>query len=157
MEILASVFEYHPKNITSTIRDEEFINWRYFRSPFFSQYNFFIGGCKKPKSIILITRTLVHLGVAQTRVVDIFGNLDDKVGLLDLIRQAIQHSIKNNAVYITVNTSLSNIFKALLKSGFLPVSRPRVLCWHSSSDVYKEIQNNETHWSLADSDNDTFD
>ena len=34
VEILASVFEYQPKNITSTIRDEEFINWRYFRSPF---------------------------------------------------------------------------------------------------------------------------
>ena len=156
-ETLAKIYENQSKNITSIIRNEEFINWRYFKSPFFSQYNFFIGGYEKPKSIVLITRTLIHLGVVQTRIIDIFGNLNDKVGLLDIVRKATQHSIKNNTVYITVNVSFKNIFNTLLKSGFLPVSKPKVRCWHSSSDVNKEIQNNATHWSLADSDNDTFD
>ena len=74
-EILADIFKEQSKSITSTIRDKNFIQWRYFNSPFFSQYDFFVGGFKKPNSIAIVTRTLKHMNVTQTRVIDLFGNL----------------------------------------------------------------------------------
>ena len=156
-EILSEIFKYQSKNIVSTIRDKNFIQWRYFDSPFFSQYDFFVGGFQKQNSIIMITRTLNHMNVTQTRVIDLFGNLDDKKGLKDLLKNVIQHSIKKKSVYMTLSTSLSSVFKTFIKSGFLPISRSNFRYWHSSDKIMKKLLNNKMHWCLSDSDNDTFD
>ena len=157
IKILENIFKKQSKDIVTTIRDESFIRWRYFDSPFFSQYSFFVGGSQTPQSIALITRTLTHSGIVQTRVVDIFGNLNDKEGLLDLIRVAIKESIKKNSVYISSYVSLSDLFVTLLRSSFLPISRFRFRCLHSSANLMQEMMQKKAHWSLADSDNDSFD
>ena len=155
--ILENIFKKNPKNIVTTVRDESFINWRYFNSPFFSQYNFFIGGKDVSESIALVTRTLNHKGVIVTRIIDIFGNLNDKDGVTDLIKIAVKSSIKKNSAYITSYVSLSSFFFLMLKIGFFPISKSRFRCWNNSSVIVNEIMEKNSHWSLVDSDNDSFD
>jgi len=157
IKFLENIFKMQSKDIVTTIRDESFIKRRFFDSPFFSQYNFFVGGSQNSQSIVLVTRILIHKGVKQTRVLDIFGNLNDKDGLLDLIRFVIKDSIKKNSAYITFHVSLSSLFATLLKSGFFPIARSRFRCLHNSANLMQEIMQKKAHWSLSDSDNDSFD
>ena len=157
IKVLENIFKTQAKDIVTAIRDESYIRRRFFDSPFFSQYNFFVGGSQNSQSIAIITRTLIHLGVRQTRVLDIFGNLNDKDGLLDLIRFAIKDSIKKKSAYITFHVSLSSLRSTLLKSGFFPITRSRFRCLHNSENIMQEIMEKKAHWSLSDSDNDSFD
>ena len=93
----------------------------------------------------------------QTRVLDVFGNLNDKDGLLDLIRFTVKDSIKKNSAYITFHVSLSSLLVTLLKSSFFPITRSRFRCLHNSENIMQEIMKKKAHWSLSDSDNDSFD
>ena len=70
---------------------------------------------------------------------------------------ANKDSIKKNSAYMTFHVSLSSLFATLLKSGFFPITRSRFRCLHNSTNLMQEIMQKKAHWSLSDSDNDSFD
>jgi hypothetical protein len=156
-ESLAAIFHLYRRIFVTTNRDADFIRWRYLESPHRSQYTFFTGGAGQNPSLALITRTFTRQGVTVARILDIFGDLTDGKGLLDVLRLAIREAAKKGASQVTAWACNPTMMSALRSSMFI-LSAPARFCWLSGGkEVMRIIDETPCHWTLADSDNDTPD
>jgi hypothetical protein len=156
-ESLAAIFLRHREGWITTNRSADFIRWRYLESPHRSQYTFFIGGSGLTPSLAAVSRTLTRHGVTVTRILDIFGDLEDRKGLSDILRLVAREAVKRGASQVTAIASDPTLMSILRANGFF-VSVRFPFCWFSRDpEVVRIIGESRCHWVLADSDNDLLD
>jgi hypothetical protein len=154
-ELLARIFSSGACGWVTTNRDSAFFRWRYLDSPYLAEYAFFVAGpSQQDLTVAAITRTLQRGSSVVTRILDIFGDLDERLYLSSLLTLIIQNSISQGAVQITVAATNQQLLSVLKRKGFFPVA-PFRFCWISHDPaIMRAIQDTQSHWCLADSDSD---
>ena len=136
-------------------KDLDYFNWRYLKSPYRDDYEYYL--CHKPNDnqIVLILRKIKTKFGLKVRIVDMFGNLEDLKAVKDIMNFVIFRAIKKNANQITIMQSHQSLHRLLFSIGFIIFSKAR-LCL-SSENNYQIDQKEMMSWSLSDSDNDFSD
>jgi hypothetical protein len=156
---LAEVFfrysDYYKRNhIITTYRDTNFIEWRYGACPYRSQLVFYLAGQSEPPSHVLIARVMHSRLGKEVRILDVFGDLDNRTGLRDILRLAVRDAMCQGAYRVTAMTSLPVLRSVLPSIGFL-YSKKIAFCWHAQSqDLMRVFGESTCHWALADSNMD---
>jgi GNAT superfamily N-acetyltransferase len=149
---LADIYHRHTPHETliTTYRDEAFIQWRYLDAPYRDQLRFFTAGEK----VTIVTRTLDWQYGRITRILDVFGALDDEQTVRLALRAALTAAIEQGATEVNgifAHPGLISVCKAM---GFI-LSVGTLFCWHSDNQtMMNTLSDGSFHWLLHDSDND---
>lgn len=154
-EKIENVFLHNlEKNLVTTWRDRDFLDWRFRRSPFAKEHDFFIAGTENQPSHYLVARTFRKGGGIVTRILDIFGDLRQTDTIKDLVKAAVKVAAGRGACQVTALGWEPHIISILRSSGFLIRTKSR-FCWFSQSNqLFDDIERANLHWTLSDSDND---
>jgi GNAT superfamily N-acetyltransferase len=157
-QVLAAIFERHgPRAVATTYRDAAFIRWRYLDAPYRGELRFYVAGPAGDPTLALISRSMGSPSGTIVRVLDLFGDLDDRAGLRDIVLLALGDATRDGAIQVSVLTALPRLRSFFRALGFLFGAKAR-FCWHSHShDLLQRLQQKECHFSYADSDNDGAD
>ena len=151
---LAQVFFRYPTPRTTTWRDAEYLQWRFLDAPYLSQLRFYLAGPADAPTHVLITRRL-DLNVSAPAVfLDLFGDLEDSLGLSDIVRLAVRDAARERVDQIVSLSSVPKLTTVLQTVGF---RMPRALqfCWHSPNEtLMARFGEKDNHWTYADSDTD---
>lgn len=153
-EELAKVFNnFPPKNFSTTLRDAEYFNHRFFNSPYKDNLNYYYCSYDDQVTHYAITRNFIYKGDRVTRILDLYGDFKQSKKIKDLLFSVIADAIKNNSTQITITSTLPSLSNVFMHVGFIFNSKAR-FCWHSlDQDLMTKLSKN-IYWTLADSDND---
>ena len=157
-QILAEIFERwlhtaQAHHINTTVRDGDYLQWRYFDSPFYAEHAFYIAGPQEAPTHYLIARHLQRGAQKITRILDLFGDFEQPEVLSDLVQLAVQDAIERGASQVTLLVSLPELASRLRSLGFF-LKAPTRFCWYSASEAIMHCLAGPIYWTLADSDND---
>lgn len=157
-DLLSNVFMRTKSNeINTTWRDASYFEWRYGAAPKPEEYSYYLTGKPESPSHYLISRRLTQKdGLRYTRILDVFGNLEDITALRDLLIVAVQDAIVHKSGMVTLLTSNVKLMGVAQRMGFL-ISAPINFCWISESSEMMSALSGINYWTLADSDNDAPD
>lgn len=158
-EQLADVFMRHtrPMPIMTIYRDADYLRWRYLESPFAAEMAYYVAGPDDAPTHVLITRTAVFRGLKITRILDLFGDLDDQDGLRDVIRLALRDAARAHSDLITSTAWLSSVIESFRALDFWEVEQ-LVFGWYSKHgpEMMDRVEHTAYHWVMGDSDADPF-
>jgi hypothetical protein len=158
VDVLAQTFlTYNVKDeFITTFRDADYIRWRYVDVPYHAQLKFYGTGTPQSPDLILVVRDAEFSGGMETRILDIWGNLDDEQGLGDILQTAVRDAVQRDVLRVLTLSSLPELTQILNTIGFSPALE-RPICWYTTSEDYLYgFSRARHHWSLTDSDNDTY-
>lgn len=150
---LAAVFErHHSGDLITTVRDAGYLKWRYFDAPYRDSLGFFAAGEAESPRLAAITRNRDTPHGRVVKLLDLFGDFEDRAAALDLVRLVARHAALDNASQVTAFASLEALYPVFRSAGFLFGTVGRS-CWLSSDpDVMEAFATQQTHWCLGDSD-----
>jgi len=153
-DILSAVFDrYKQVDLTTTYRDADYFQWRFFAAPYRDELAFYLSGPARAPKHFLIARHLKTDGIALTRILDVFGDFSDEDGIRDIIRLALKDAALGGSSQVTILAAVPELRTLLRKQGFLLGNRAR-FCWIGNSPHLMGLLEGRSHWTLADSDND---
>ncbi len=150
---MACIAQQLPSSRATTLRSAEHLQWRYAEGPGHREHRFYIATTGRRDSVALITRTLRDDLGTCVRILDLFGDLNDKAAVRTAVRKALSDAVAAGARQVTLLTSDSSLRRQLQKMGFLLGTRAR-FCWHTEDEVLFDALAGPNHWVLGDSDND---
>jgi GNAT superfamily N-acetyltransferase len=152
---LADVFKRQTEmNITTTLRDESYLRWRFLEAPYRDDLRFFCAGRTQRVDVVAITRSVEKNRRTVVRVLDLFGNLADSGLVREVVWLAARDAVKTEAAQVTVMATDERLRAVLRRTGFIASAVCR-FCWWSNDDaLMNHLSESRTLWSLADSDND---
>ncbi len=152
---LAGVFDRgHRRGVASTLRDREYLSWRYDDAPYRSDLRAYLAGPAELPSLALIARWVRTTTGLTVRVLDFFGDLEDRSAVAELLQLVLRDASVGGASQVTALTSLPQLRRCLKRAGFW-IATPARLCWHSHQPVIMaRLGESPQHWVLGDSDND---
>lgn len=149
--VLAAVARRGPESLVTTVRDASQLAWRYLEAPYRDELLFYVAG---EPSIAIVSRRLVREGHVEERLLDLFGEIDDRALLGDAVRFALAEAVRAGAVQVTVLASNRELAARLRRLGFLAGTVSR-FCWLSDDRATMDaIAGGRLHFTLGDSDND---
>jgi hypothetical protein len=158
-EQLADVFMRHtkPMPIMTIYRDADYLRWRYLESPFAAEMSYYVAGPADAPTHVLIARTAVFRGLTITRILDLFGALDDQDGLRDVIRLALRDAARARSDLITSTAWLPSVIESIRALDFREVEQ-LVFAWYSrhGPEMMDKVDHTAYHWVMGDSDADLF-
>lgn len=144
----------HKSPSVTTMRDQEFFNWRYIEAPYARELTWYRYESKENGSVVFITRLFDIGKITVTRVLDVFGDIYNEAAIYYGLIRIYQDSVKRGSSQITIMATLPHLQKAAKRCGFSLSSLSR-FCWHSeSSETMEAFRSQPLHWVLGDSDND---
>ena len=154
-ETLSGVFLRSRSNdLNTTHRDANYLDWRYNHSPCAGEYRYFLAGARENPTHYLIARHLTQPnGLRYTRILDLFGNLEDATAIYNLLALAVQDALANGSGQLTLASSHPALLRAAKRLGFI-FSTPFGFCWWSASAELMSAFAGKNYWNLSDSDND---
>jgi hypothetical protein len=156
---LAGVFMRHnkPAQVMTMYRDADYLRWRYLESPFAAEMAYYVAGPADAPTHVLITRTAPFRGLQITRILDLFGDLDDQDGMCDVIRLALSDTARAHRDLITTTAWLSSVIETFRALNFWEVEQ-LVFGWYSKhgSEMMDKVDHVAYHWVMGDSDADLF-
>ncbi len=157
-DTLAGVFErFAPGDLNLTLRDADFLRWRYGQAPHPQEYAFYLAGPRHAPTHFLIARFITQPdGTRYARILDVFGDFADTAALSDLFTLALQDGIRHRAGQVTLIASRPELHALARRFGFL-FSAPVGFCWLSADLALMKSLAGQNYWVLADSDNDAPD
>ncbi len=151
VDSLAEIFERNPPPATTTLRDRDFLRWRYEGAPHAGQYRSFLS---ESGDLAVVLRLVPTDRGPVGRVVDLVGDLGDPRGVKDTLRAAMSFAAQGGACEVKTLTSLPELLAPLRSSGFWLRTKGS-FCWHShGADAMTDLGASRQHWVMADSDND---
>ena len=153
-DLFSRVFErYKLLGISTTYRDADFVRWRFLDCPYRSELDFYFAGPSHCPTHFLITRTLDVDGHTVTRILDVFGDFENVLGLRDLLHLAVKGAVLRGACQVTALVSSKSLRSIYRSAGFIFGARSR-FCWYGGSEDQIRGLREGVHWTLGDSDND---
>lgn len=151
---LSAVFDrYKQADLTTTYRDADYFQSRFFAAPYRDELAFYLAGPGHAPRHYLVARHLKTDGIALTRILDIFGDFSDEDGIKDIIRLALKDAVLGGSSQVTILAAVPELRTLLRKQGFLLGNRAS-FCWIGNSRDRMSLLRGQSHWTLADSDND---
>jgi GNAT superfamily N-acetyltransferase len=152
---LAEIFSSAQLNgVATTDRDRDYIEWRYLGAPYRDELAVVGGGRGDRPSTIAVVRVMDGGGDTVSRILDLFGDLDDWEVVHDVLLTAARHSLRCGACQVTAMAANLGLLRHLRRAGFLAGSRAR-FCWRGSSSTdFATFGGPGLHVVLGDSDND---
>lgn len=152
--ILSAIYINNRSDAFSTThRDSTHFIHRYLNAPNKDEFVCFISEMDHQPTHYLVARVFSYKGVLIGRILDIFGNFEDKDTLRDLVRTCLKDMVARGVSQVTVMVSLPGQESVFRKEGFLFKS-PTNFCWVSNDQQHMVALQNKVYWTLADSDND---
>lgn len=155
--ILASIFRNNVStDVNTTWRDEGYFKWRYQNAPEPGEYSCFIASTHTPTHYLIARHVSRNDGFTGTRILDLFGNVQNHATIKNLLISAIKDAIAHGSSQITLMASDPNIRHAAHQLGFI-ISRKFGFCWWSEKRDLMDAFEKNNYWTLGDSDNDAPD
>ncbi|MBN1563093.1 MAG: hypothetical protein JXA10_04595 [Anaerolineae bacterium] len=155
--LLAGVFKRHHLNSTimTDYRDEDHLQWRFLDAPMADEFRYYAAGPTDAPTHIVIARTAPYRDHLVTRIVDMYGDLDDLDGLRDALRLAMRDAARAGADMITTIATLPALDALLRDLRFSEYGDLVFACWSEDNKaLMQEISeaSASAHWTFADSD-----
>ena len=149
---LARIFERHQDPATTTTaRDAEYLSWRYFDAPYREELTFFAAGEPSPRLAAIVRGRRTERGLA-VKILDLFGQLEDRTLVADLVRLVARAAARAGAVEVAAFATLPHLYPVLRSAGFVLRARARS-CWHSPDPARMRLLDlRPSHWTFGDSD-----
>ena len=155
--ILSNIFQQAlTERLNTTWRDGSYFEWRYKNAPQPEEYSYYLAGTPSPTHYLISRHMMQPDGLFCTRILDLFGKLDDSTAIHDLLTLVVQDAIIHGSRQVTLVSSHSVIKQVARQLGFL-LSAPFGFCWWSTSSELMTAFAGENYWTLGDSDNDAPD
>lgn len=152
-------FKYYKDNYITTWRDEDHFRWRYVEAPYSEDLIYYISVKDDANILYLIARKYRTDNIIIIRILDLFGDIEDKAAVKDMLRLVSRDAVDMGASQITILVSDNLIKNIVLNSGFFLHTAAR-FCWIWSSGNQYQIDRNLNDikflWTLGDSDNDAI-
>jgi GNAT superfamily N-acetyltransferase len=144
----------------TALRDETHLRHRYLDAPYRQELAFY-----ESRSVICVTRrlqlspsspqgALQRKGRTEERLLDLFGGLDRREAVCDVLRWVVGEASRAGASQVTALAGHGEVAEWYRRCGFL-LGVPARLCWSSSDPrVMEALARGRQHWGLGDSDND---
>ena len=156
-EFLAGIFQQQKHDLITINRTASHFQWRYLDAPYRDQLMFFVAGDDSKPSLAAVIRIFVRRDVTIARILDLFGDLEDRPGLSALLRFITVEMAKTGVVYIAAMVTRPELVSVFRLNGFIMSTSSR-FCWRSTDpEIMSIIGENPGHWCLGDSDNDSID
>lgn len=152
--ILAQTFDTYTRSqaFITTYRDADYFQWRYLDAPYAEQLRFYLTQQNGHLTQVAVVREVAYMDGVAWHILDVFGDLDDEIGLADLLRTVVRDAVRRQAYQLSTLSFLPQLWAALRKAGFI-IRRPSLFCWVSQSDTTMAQLNQENfHWMPCDSD-----
>lgn len=156
-EGLADVFMRYNRagSIMTDYRDEAHMQWRFLDSPMADELSYYAAGPADAPTHILIARTAPYRGMSVTRIVDMYGDLDNLDGLRDALQLAMRDAARAGTEMITTIATLPAIETMLRQVRFMDYADLIFACWaETNRPLMQETYEASAlaHWTFADSD-----
>lgn len=153
-DTLAEIVKRAPAQaFATTCRDNAFFQHRFLDAPYAGELAWFFFGTKDKPSHYLVSRTFSYHGVAVTRVLDYYGDLEPKRPLRELLLAAAADADRKKSSQLTAMVTLPSM-EALFKSAGYVFKTIARFCWLSSDQAIMNAFARSLYFTLADSDND---
>ena len=158
-DMLAGVFMRHnaPKQVMTMYRDADYLRWRYVESPLADEQAYYVAGPEDAPTHVLITRTAPFRGLQITRILDLFGDLDDQAGMRDVIQLALSDAARAKSALFTTTAWFPGLIETFRALKFWEVEE-LVFSWYSKhgKEMMDKVDHVAYHWVMGDSDADLF-
>ena len=134
--------------LTNTIRDKEYLSWRFLESPDTKLYKVFI---KKNKFAAIVKMRKDKPSSSHLDIL-LINDLNNYKQISSLIRYIILWGKKNNFSYIRTYISNKSLSNKIKKNLFSIVAKPRFACFSYNKEYMKILKKTIFEWHLADSD-----
>ena len=135
-------------DLTNTIKDKEYLTWRFLDSPDIKLYKVFI----KKNRFAAIVKIRKDKPASKHLDILLINDLSNYAQISSLIRYIILWGRKNNFSYIRTYISNKSLSKKIKKNLFSIVAKPRFACFSYNKEYMKILKNTIFEWHLADSD-----
>jgi hypothetical protein len=153
-QALAKIFKrFISPQLNTTYRDATYFEWRYVRAPYREELSYYLAGPEASPTHYLVARHLQKNGKRVSRILDLFGNFDDRAALVDIIKLAVKDAAANRSVQMTMMITLPALQATANAAGFILSTQAR-FCWQSLSFTGMNALQGMNYWILGDSDND---
>jgi hypothetical protein len=152
---LADVFMRHNLHgsILTNYRDEAYIQWRFLDSPMADEMRYYAAGPADAPTHILIARTAPYRGHQVTRILDMFGDLDNMDGMMDALRLAMHDAVRAKTEMITTIATLPAIDAMLRQAHFIDYDDLIFACISRDKSLMEAVHAAElAHWTFSDCD-----
>ena len=146
---LSAIADCLPADFVTTDRTTAHLTRRYLDAPDHDTLRFYTAG-----SVALVVRRLVRGGQLVERWLDLFGDLDDRRHLGDLLRLARREAVRAGVVQITALATHPRLVTALRRAGFWMSTRTRFCWWSAERATMEALDGAPIFWVLGDSDHD---
>ena len=133
-------------------RNKKYLNWRYFNSPYFGDYKFYLCDMSEEVKVALIARIMRGNNGLQMRIVELFGTIRNNKAVKDLIKTVVSDAIKLGVVQVTIMETSLKLQSLLFQCGFFLFRRVNFVCQYNDPEIRKSIS--RIRLSFGDSDND---
>jgi len=135
-------------NITKTILDIKYLNWRFLLSPDLNCYKVF----RNDFGYAAIVKERKDKPLSWHLDILLINKLDNLKMILSLIIDIILWGRKNSYAYIRLYISDKSISKKIKQNLLSIVAHPRFACFSYNKEYKKLLDNTEFQWQLLDSD-----
>jgi len=147
---LAGTFARNENPPFTTFRDEAYIRWRFFESPWAEGLRYYVVG--DPTRACAVVRVADDGRAA--RIIDVFGDLSRGHDLSDLIRTICFDLGREGVAQITCLASYPPLQRVLRKTGFLFKIAVPIVLQTESPQLSTALAEDPGHFVYADADND---
>jgi len=134
----------------TTVRDAEFLQWRYLDAPYRDDLVFYQTSLRGRLSHYAIVRHLVSGDATKDRVLDVVGDPEDMEGATDLFRTIARDSATRGSAHVLVLASSPSIAAAARSAGFVLNTGLRFRWSADDPAVHETIGLVKPYWTLAD-------
>jgi hypothetical protein len=154
-EMLAAIFHRDcSSEVTTTLRDEEYLTWRYFDAPYRRELTYIVAGGTSSPRVAVIMRVMDRAEGTVARILDLFGDLSKKEVVRDALRLGASRALRLGAQQVTAMATTPGLSETLRSAGFI-VRKPSRFCWSCRErSTFERINSSQIHFVIGDSDND---
>ncbi len=154
-EMLSRIYARHaPPGTWTTHRSADYFRWRFLEAPYRHELRFFLAGPQEQPCQYLVARHLEVEGTRVVRILDAFGDFEDRGTRRDVVGLCLKTAVDWGAVQVTLMDTLPDHNRLYAGMGFVIRATAR-FCGHAVDAGTMARLKNPVYWTLADSDNDS--
>ncbi len=146
----ATFYRHVGGDVVTTVRNAEFLQWRYFDAPYRSELSFYLTGPTERPTHYAVVQFVPHGDSETARVLDTFGDLDDEDGLEDLLRTIVRDAILRGAVLVEALATLPVLAQVARRAGFLASDEYRFRWGADDLSIHERFPTARLHWTYGD-------
>jgi GNAT superfamily N-acetyltransferase len=144
---------YVGDRVVTTVRDADFLNWRYLAAPYDDELAFYVTDGPTRASHYAVVRFATSPS-APARILDLFGDLQDTEGLTDILRSVIRDAACRRCSHVSILVSSPQLASAVRSCRFFPINPFRFRWSADDPQFHHDLATAGLCWTLGDSDND---